>query len=390
MKQLGQILALILAFTSIHFAQNNNCLYFPMEIEQSWQYSSEEYPDSLTSVIVDTATINGHLYYSFAPYGSEATWHRYWLRPEIHKVFALNTSDSTEYILFDFESEINQSWPIPAVATPPTNQPINQCDWGSNIHIISRTDTVQTQRSFINCVRFSHRDHPCYDAGILTTWFARDFGMVKFAQITEGGVLDWTLVTVPPDTINILGTYTNVGNPCLTIPCLPGIVSAISKNDTQFVLTSNEVCYWNGNLTWGNYSPQLGDSIQVRGIVTKRMDAYARDYFTCEITDLTKYSATNLRDSWNSKLPTNDFLSTNYPNPFNPLTTFKYSISESGTVMIVLYDARGREVKNLLNEFKEQGNYELLFDGSNLSSGIYYYRLITVNSTFTKSMLLIK
>ncbi|RPI18211.1 MAG: T9SS C-terminal target domain-containing protein [Ignavibacteriae bacterium] len=83
-------------------------------------------------------------------------------------------------------------------------------------------------------------------------------------------------------------------------------------------------------------------------------------------------------------------LSQNYPNPFNPSTQIKFSIPKSSFVTLKIYDILGREIKELLNEFKEAGNYNVTFDGSNLSSGMYFYKLIADDYTDIKRMTLIK
>ncbi|MBW7869357.1 MAG: T9SS type A sorting domain-containing protein, partial [Brumimicrobium sp.] len=66
----------------------------------------------------------------------------------------------------------------------------------------------------------------------------------------------------------------------------------------------------------------------------------------------------------------------NYPNPFNPSTKISYSIKEEGLVTLKVYDVLGKEVATLVNENKAVGNYEVDFNASHLSSGIYYYKII--------------
>ncbi len=73
--------------------------------------------------------------------------------------------------------------------------------------------------------------------------------------------------------------------------------------------------------------------------------------------------------------PLNFELSQNYPNPFNPATSIRYSLAERSNVTIKVYDILGNEVRTLVNQQKPAGSYELKFDGSNLASGIYYYKL---------------
>ena len=86
----------------------------------------------------------------------------------------------------------------------------------------------------------------------------------------------------------------------------------------------------------------------------------------------------------------------NYPNPFNPTTNIKYEIPRDANVSIKIYDLLGREVFNV-NEYKTAGSYEVLFDGSNLASGLYFYSIEASPSTGsgrgyfeTKKMVLIK
>jgi hypothetical protein len=65
----------------------------------------------------------------------------------------------------------------------------------------------------------------------------------------------------------------------------------------------------------------------------------------------------------------------NYPNPFNPSTTIKFELPKSSMVRLSVYDLPGREVTVLVNERVEAGVHEVNFDGSNLASGVYLYRL---------------
>ncbi len=83
-------------------------------------------------------------------------------------------------------------------------------------------------------------------------------------------------------------------------------------------------------------------------------------------------------------------LTQNYPNPFNPSTTIKYSIPNAGNVSIKIYDILGREIATLINEEKTSGEYEVEFNGSNLTSEIYFYQLKTGSFVETKKMILLK
>ena len=83
-------------------------------------------------------------------------------------------------------------------------------------------------------------------------------------------------------------------------------------------------------------------------------------------------------------------LSQNYPNPFNPTTKINFSIPKQGLVTIKIYDVLGKEVVTLLNENKSIGNYEVEFDGSNLASGAYFFRMESSDFVDVKRMVLIK
>ena len=83
-------------------------------------------------------------------------------------------------------------------------------------------------------------------------------------------------------------------------------------------------------------------------------------------------------------------LSQNYPNPFNPSTTISYSIPEAGFVTIKVYDILGNEVANLVDEFKQVGKHDLVFNASNLSSGVYYYKMTSAGFSEIKKLMLMK
>lgn len=83
-------------------------------------------------------------------------------------------------------------------------------------------------------------------------------------------------------------------------------------------------------------------------------------------------------------------LSQNYPNPFNPSTTINYQIPEDGMVTIKLYDILGKEIKTLAQGYKTRGRYSINFDASDLSSGIYIYRIQAGEYTASRKMTLIK
>jgi len=89
-------------------------------------------------------------------------------------------------------------------------------------------------------------------------------------------------------------------------------------------------------------------------------------------------------------LPVSFNLSQNYPNPFNPSTIINYQIAKPGEVSLKIYDMLGKEITTLVNEVKSAGSYDVKFNASNLSSGIYLYTLKTDNYSQSKKMILVK
>ncbi len=89
-------------------------------------------------------------------------------------------------------------------------------------------------------------------------------------------------------------------------------------------------------------------------------------------------------------LPLQFSLNQNYPNPFNPSTTIEYSIPKNGFVSLKIYNALGQQVASLVNGMVKEGTHKLTFDASNLSSGVYYYRIESGNNIQVKKMMLLK
>lgn len=89
-------------------------------------------------------------------------------------------------------------------------------------------------------------------------------------------------------------------------------------------------------------------------------------------------------------LPTGFELTQNYPNPFNPATTIKFSIPQSDVVTIKVYNVLGQEVQTLVNQVMNAGTYEVDFNASHLSSGVYIYSITAGNYAATKKMMLLK
>ncbi len=113
------------------------------------------------------------------------------------------------------------------------------------------------------------------------------------------------------------------------------------------------------------------------------VENYLADKYNISVT-------TGIEDSRGENIPEQFNLSQNYPNPFNPSTKINYQISTAGIVSLKVYDVLGKEVATLVNEEKPVGSYEVNFNASRLSSGMYLYRLKAGNFVETKKMILLK
>ncbi len=165
------------------------------------------------------------------------------------------------------------------------------------------------------------------------------------------------------------------------------------QQSTQYQITT-EVCFQ-------TIKPEVVDTIRI--INEPDINSFVNMYdalpnipsiIKSDITDI----VTGVKNEVNN--PEQFCLSQNYPNPFNPTTTIKYSIpgvisippgrERNLNVQLNVYDVLGNQVATLVNEEKTAGNYEVEFNATGLSSGIYYYKLTAGNYSETKKMILLK
>ena len=91
-----------------------------------------------------------------------------------------------------------------------------------------------------------------------------------------------------------------------------------------------------------------------------------------------------------TQTPSRFKLSQNYPNPFNPVTSINYDVPKDSKVNITVYDIKGGEIATLVNENKAAGRYTVSFNATNLTSGVYFYRIKAGDFLDTKKMILTK
>lgn len=164
---------------------------------------------------------------------------------------------------------------------------------------------------------------------------------------------------------------------------------AFDSSGTLWAGTDSNGVYYstNGGSSWVQQNDGLDDITSVG--VFALPDGYIYAVTSPGYIYRSTTKLTDVEDQ-STNVPRNFSLSQNYPNPFNPTTTIDYSIPKSGFVSLKVYDVLGREVATLVNEGKSPGNYSVVFNASQCSSGIYYYRIRIGSFTEVKKLCLIK
>lgn len=135
-----------------------------------------------------------------------------------------------------------------------------------------------------------------------------------------------------------------------------------------------------------------GDSITVSDVnmSVSLLPGEFKIYTTVKLPTPEAGIATSILEKDENEMPVDFNLDQNFPNPFNPSTTISFTIPSSGMVNLAVYNSIGELVKVLVNEQMAQGRYTTNFDASDLSSGIYFYRLVSDGTVLSKKMILLK
>ncbi|MEX0686987.1 MAG: T9SS type A sorting domain-containing protein [Balneolales bacterium] len=155
------------------------------------------------------------------------------------------------------------------------------------------------------------------------------------------------------------------------------VLKALSDSGIGFNRTYHDLFYYvKGMGTWHTVHNHWG--IAMVGITMKAEKTYGQT-----VTVTTAQNDPN-------QIPVQPELRQNYPNPFNPVTQIEFEVPTAGEVRLEVYDMLGRRVAILLNEQAQAGKHRVPFNASDLSSGMYLYRLQTPNQSIEKNMLFIK
>ncbi|HMN48448.1 MAG TPA: T9SS type A sorting domain-containing protein [Ignavibacteriaceae bacterium] len=194
-----------------------------------------------------------------------------------------------------------------------------------------------------------------------------------------------------PDALHGWYKFTSVGGDVLIITTAFGkngsaiggesFLTDVSKSSySEFVL----------NTLW--ITGDVPDTAYIVFQITNTTSGFPHAGSSFIIDDLSWGTATDVSDE--KQTPTEFSLAQNYPNPFNPSTKIRYSIPDVGSglaqTVLKVYDILGNEVATLVNEEKPAGVYEVTFDASELSSGIYFYKISAGSFNETKKMILLR
>jgi hypothetical protein len=201
----------------------------------------------------------------------------------------------------------------------------------------------------------------------------------NYSSVGQPVLITWVAHPLDSDSISYYAIYRKVttqGTPTLIATVSATRASSYSYTDEEYAICDND----NKILLFYDvraYCPQF--------------NCYSDVYFEAV------YGAINI-NTIDSKISTTktvnevpkDYSISNYPNPFNPTTTISYQLPQEGFVTLKIYDILGKEVASLVNENKNAGYYNVTFDASKLTSGIYIYTINANNFVQSKKMLLVK
>ncbi len=194
------------------------------------------------------------------------------------------------------------------------------------------------------------------------------------------------------------------------LPLAPTLISP-SNNSTNVGLTPT--LFWNtvsgatsykvlvsSMLTFGNVIDSATVTTNQRTIPSGKLNVAATYYW--KVLANNQYGSSPWSEAWNFstvitsivktelEIPKSFAVSQNYPNPFNPATSIKFAIPKFSSVKITIFDIAGKELETIINEKLQAGTYQIEWNASKYSSGIYFYKIQTDNNTETKRMTLIK
>jgi len=227
-----------------------------------------------------------------------------------------------------------------------------------------------------NPINVGFATHTLFFINSKTGYTSSDYGRIY--KTTNSGY-NWSL-------IDTLGTYYNTQGGCIYF----------LNSDTGFISTYGIYKTTNAGLNWISQKIKSNNNYSSMSFINSKTGYAAGDY---GIIYKTTTGGDVIENPVPVVTPVKFLLYQNYPNPFNPVTKIKFDIpnnppftkgGQGSLITIKIYDITGREIATLVNESLQPGTYEVAFDGSKLTSGIYFYRFVIDNFSDTKRMVFIK
>lgn len=225
-----------------------------------------------------------------------------------------------------------------------------------------------------------------------------------YRAIAVSGDDKFVAITNPP--LNSVSIVSNIEE------TTPGAVSLVAPLDSSEITEENEEFIWNSLPDVQKYHLQISDSGSFNNIIYEDSLIDLNNSNISLPKEPAKYFwRVRARNpigwgSWSNiktfskvltaatesfgNFPRDFSISQNFPNPFNPTTTINFSVPYACGVSVIIYDALGREVAEIVNEYKSAGLYDIKYDASKLKSGIYFYRMTAGKFSETKKFILLK
>lgn len=152
----------------------------------------------------------------------------------------------------------------------------------------------------------------------------------------------------------------------------------------------NKFLYYFNELKEYNQSSETMKELEAKFPRSTAVQEMKDHFLSLSSIDIQKEYNLSVQENKTTEVESESSLLENYPNPFNPSTQISFTLKERANISLKIYDVLGKEVANLADGYYEAGKHTATFDGSNLASGIYFYRLTTPSATITKKMMLVK
>jgi len=167
------------------------------------------------------------------------------------------------------------------------------------------------------------------------------------------------------------------------------VTDSAMNSFTYLLLNINVAGIPTGNQTWHKYTLSLSQFSGQNIFIAFQHKDYSGHGLALDSVVVFNKSSIGIK-STEGKIPEQTLLYQNYPNPFNPKTTIGFSLRKTEYISLIISDLLGKTVSEIFKGRLKAGNYSAEFDGSDVPSGIYFYRLQTENGNYIRKMILIK